>query len=72
MKFNIAPGMIIFVLGFCGLTFCLIDNSGEIGGKVPIALFFIVIMIIGILLHLTPKETVDGVFGEVEKPRGFG
>ena len=71
MKFNVRPGVVIFVLGFCGLVFSLIDNSGEIGSKIPLSLFFISIIIVGIVLERAPKDRIDDVFGEVERPRGF-
>lgn len=72
MKFNISPGILIFILGFTGIVFALVDESGQIGSKIPLAIFFIVLMIIGMAIQMAPKDWVDGIFGEVEGERGFG
>lgn len=72
MKFNIKPSIIIFVLGFGGLVFTLVDDYGEIGSKIPIAIFFIVIMSIGIIVEMKSKDKSNEIFGEIESPRKFG
>lgn len=69
-KINISPGMIIFILGFCGLIFSLADPSSGIGGKVPLTLFFLFIIILGIIIESKMKDNID-TFGEMEGG-GFG
>lgn len=71
MKFNISPGTIIFILGFCGLVFTLVDDAGQIGSKIPIALFFIVIISIGVLVELYSKDKGSETFGEFERAGGI-
>jgi hypothetical protein len=69
MKFNypkFSKGTTIFILGFCGLIFTLVDSFGEVGSKIPLALFFIFLMGFGILVELAPGEQTDDVFGERE------
>lgn len=72
MKINISPGMIIFILGFSGLVICLAEGNGEIGSKVPLALFFTFILGLGVFVDIKMKENNSDVFGEIESPRGFG
>lgn len=69
--FKPKPGLVIAMLGFCGLTFSLIDNSGEIGSKIPIVLFFIVVLIFGLIVQMVPQETTDDTYGEVGGKREF-
>lgn len=71
MKINISPGMIIFILGFCGLVFSLAESSGQIGGKVPITLFFLFIISIGVVIEIKMKDKSNDTFGEMESG-GFG
>lgn len=68
-KFYINPGVIIATMGIIGLLFTFVDESGEIGSKIPIGLFFIVIVILGILLEAYPK--IDETYGEFQSPREF-
>jgi len=68
-KFYISPGVIIATIGVIGLMFTFIDDSGEIGSKIPLGIFFIIIMVIGILYEAYP--TIDETYGEFEAPRGF-
>ena len=72
MKFNIRPSFFIFILGFAGLMFTLIDSTGEIGSKIPIAVFCIVIISVGIIVEIKSKDKSDDIFGEVERPQEFG
>ena len=72
MKFKIDPIIFIYLLGLTGLMFTFIDDSGEMGSKVPLSLFFIVVIIIAIVIQVAPKDRVDGIFGEVESSRDFG
>lgn len=71
MKFNISPGVIIFILGFSGLVFSLADTSGQIGGKIPLSLFFLFIISVGIMIEIKSKGN-DDTFGEMEGNREFG
>lgn len=57
--------------GLIGLFFALAENSGTIGSKIPIVTFFFLIMIIGFLIGLSPKEFLDDTFGEVDRKREF-
>lgn len=56
--FNIKlnPAIIIVLLGTIGLTAILSESSRQIGGKIPLALFFIFIIIVGIYILLKLKE----------------
>lgn len=68
MKFktNMSPGMIIFLLGFIALVFLLIEDTNEIGSKIPLAVFFIFIICMGVMIEMLPKDKFDGMFGEME------
>ncbi len=68
-KINISPGMIVFILGFCGLVFLLVENTGEIGSKIPLAVFFIFIICLGVIIEMMPQDKLDDMFGEVEGGR---
>ena len=72
MKINISPGVIIFILGFSGLVFSLADNSGQIGNKIPLALFFLFIITVGVIIEMKMKQGDSDIFGEMESNRGFG
>lgn len=72
MKFNFSPGVIIFTLGLFGLVFCLSDNSGEVGSKVPLSLFFLFIISIGIMIEIKMKGGDSDTFGEMEGGGGYG
>ncbi len=65
LKKTFTPGMIVAVLGFCGLTYGLIDKGGGIGGKVPVTVFFLAVIVIGIVIMMLPKEKFDDLYGEV-------
>jgi hypothetical protein len=71
MKFNITPGMIIFMLGFGGLVLSLAEGPKEIGSKVPLALFFLFIIGFGVVVEIKSKDNLDE-FGEMESRGGFG
>ena len=71
MKINIAPGVIIFIFGFIGLIVCLAEGQGQIGSKVPLALFFLLIMGSGIAIQIKSDSNLDE-FGEMEGNRGYG
>ena len=66
------PGILVAVLGFCGLTFNFIESSGGMGSKIPITLFFLVIMIIGIVAEMIPPEKMNEFYGEGRGGREFG
>jgi len=72
MEFKINPAIIIFILGIGGLIFLSLDDSGEIGSKIPIALLFVFIIIIGIIIQISPEDKINGIFGEVDVKREFG
>lgn len=72
MKINISPGMIIFILGFCGLVFSLAEGQEEIGSKIPLALFFLSIMGVGIAIYIKTTDNQYDTFGEMSSPREFG
>ena len=69
--FKIHPGILISTLGLIGIMFTFIDNSGQLGGKIPLTIFFLFIIVFGLVLLILPKERIDNLFGEVESPRGF-
>ena len=71
MKINISPGMIVFILGFSGLVFCLADNSGQIGSKIPLSLFFMFVISVGVIIEMKMKDNSSDTFGEMESG-GFG
>lgn len=64
---KINPAVFISVGGLLGLTFTLANKTKEIGSKIPIVLFFIVILIIGMLLFMYPLDKIDNTYGEFEK-----
>ena len=68
---NISPGIIIAMAGTIGLLITFIDNSGEIGSKIPIASFFIVIISIGIMFEMFSKEKMDEIYGEFGEGRDY-
>lgn len=70
-KLNISPGTIVFVLGFGGLVICLADGSEQIGGKVPLSLFFLFIITLGVIIEMKSKDKNSDVFGEMDNG-GFG
>ena len=63
--------MIIFILGFSGLIFVLAESPGQIGGKIPLALFFLFVIIIGVIVESKLKDKDNDTFGEMEG-KGFG
>lgn len=62
--------MWITILGFSGMMYAFIDSNGEIGSKIPIVLFFLVITIIGMVLEIYPPD-VNNTYGEFRNPRDF-
>jgi len=60
------------MFGVVGLIFSFTDDAGQIGSKIPLTIFFIFIMCVGITLQMLPKEWLEGVVGEVGPPREFG
>ncbi len=70
-KINISPSMAIFMMGFCGLVFLLIESTGEIGSKIPIAIFFIFIICLGVIIKMLPREKLEEIFGEVHEREQF-
>lgn len=64
--------MIIFILGFSGLVFCLADSSGQIGNKIPLSLFFLFIITVGVIIEMKMKDGSSDIYGEMNNPRGFG
>lgn len=71
MKINISPGVIVFILGFSGLVFSLADNSGQIGSKIPLSLFFLFVISVGVIIEIKMKDGSSDTFGEMESG-GFG
>lgn len=70
-KINISPGMIIFILGFCALVLLLVEGTEEIGSKIPLAVFFIFIICLGVIVEMMPQDKMDELFGETEEGREF-
>ena len=68
-KFYISPGVIIATIGMVGLLFTFVDKSGTFGSTIPLGIFFILIMIVGILIEAYPK--IDETYGEFQSPREF-
>ena len=69
----LTPGIWIMLLGLGGLMGVLIENPKYIGGKIPFALFFLLIMIIGIYIHVRMgNEIGEETYGEFGEGRGFG
>jgi FtsH-binding integral membrane protein len=73
MKFKFTPGMILYILGFVGLVISLAEGANEIGSKVPLVLFFIFIMGIGIWLesYLINDDEYEG-HEQMSNVGGFG
>lgn len=53
------------ILGFGGLFFILVDSTSNMGSKLPITMFFLFIMIIGIVFAIYHKRFIEPMFGEV-------
>lgn len=68
---KINPGVLIAMGGLIGLIIALVDDAGEIGGKIPLALFFLMIIIVGIAIEVAPKEYTEDTYGEYGSGRGF-
>lgn len=69
MKINLPPGIIIVILGMIGLLILFSESTKELGGKIPLAVFFVFIMIIGILVLMYPKEEI---YGEITPKQEIG
>ena len=69
--FKLTEGMIIVTIGLIGLVIILAESPKQIGSKIPLALFFVMIMIVGIWIEIKMKEG-DETFGEVEGRRSYG
>ena len=61
------PPMFIFIVGFFGFIFSLSSNQGA--SRLPIALFFLFVMIVGITLIMYPKKLSEE-FGEFSSDKG--
>lgn len=70
MKVNYA--MVVFLLGFVGLVLSFTNAQDEISSKIPLAIFFIVVMCVGIALQVAPKDIFNDKFGEMDGNRDFG
>ena len=68
---NISPGIIVSMMGIIGLSFTLIENSGFIGSKIPLTIFFLFIIIIGIAYEAYPKNKLEDIYGEIEGKKEF-
>lgn len=68
MNIKINPVIMVTIFGTLGLIFNFIDNTGNIGGKIPLTIFFIILIIVGIILQIYPPEKNDS-FGEVGRPK---
>ncbi len=64
--FNFTAGMVVVLSGLLGLVIILTESPKQIGSKIPLAVFFILIMIIGIFIEIKMKEEEQtyGEFGE--------
>lgn len=69
---DLGPGIIISIIGTLGLVFTLTDSVGEIGSKIPISVFFLFILIVGIVVHVLPKDLEENTFGEFRGPKNIG
>ena len=72
MKTYISPGIIVSMLGTIGLVLVFATSIGEFGSKIPLTIFCIVLIGIGIAFEMLPREMKDETFGEREMRRGFG
>ena len=69
---KINPALVIFLFGVGGLLFTFVEGSGQIGSKIPLTIFFMFIMAVGIILQALPKDKLDDTFGEMETRQDFG
>lgn len=68
---NISPGVIISMMGVIGMAITFIEGSGFIGSKIPLTVFFLFIIILGILYEAYPKDKLNDVYGEIDGRRDF-
>jgi|26BtaG_2_1085354.scaffolds.fasta_scaffold08602_2 4-amino-4-deoxy-L-arabinose transferase-like glycosyltransferase len=68
----LTPGMFIVLLGFFGLIAILTESPAQIRSKIPLAFFFIFIMVVGIWIEIKMGEPEEeyGEFGGGR--RGYG
>ncbi len=72
MKFEINWAIVIFIFGLVGLVMSFADQSGQLGSKIPLTVFFMFVMCLGIGLQMLPRDWMETTFGEVGPPREFG
>ncbi len=71
LKKAFTPGLIVAVLGFCGLTWGLVDKAGGVGSQIPITVFFLIIIVVGIIIMMLSPEKMDELYGEVGSRREY-
>lgn len=64
-------GLIISMIGFFGMFFSFIEKSTSLGGKIPLVLFFLVVMCIGIVILMIPKNQIEDIYGELPSKNNF-
>lgn len=68
-----SPGVIVSLMGMGGLMFTFVEGEEFIGGKLPLVIFFIVVICLGMAYELYPRAQWEDTFGEVDakgKPLG--
>ena len=70
--FHISPGIVISFMGLVGLLLTFVDNTGFIGSKIPLTIFFLLIVVLGILYEAWPKEYLDDSYGQMQTKNQIG
>lgn len=68
---NIPYSVIVILLGVIGLVMTFVEDEGKIASKIPLTIFFLFIIILGILYEMYKGKDMD-VYGEFENNRGVG
>ena len=63
---NIKPGVLISTLGLIGMVITFVENTYTLGSKIPLVVFFLFLVILGIIYETTPKSIFKEEFGEVD------
>ncbi len=65
------PGIAIVTAGLIGLVVILAESPSHIGSKIPLALFFVLIMIAGIYIEIKMKDYNEEAYGEFGEGKGL-
>ena len=65
---KISPGIVVAMSGLVGLLFVFIENSGLLISKIPLSIFFIFLICLGIVYEIYPKNQLEN-FGEIENQK---